>query len=194
MSNQLISFLKYLFLLLMVVLNVTTCFSQSNTKNEHTIEGKLQIDSIWAPVVYLSHIPTFNDMNTMSNEMIIAEAQLDSLGTFKFSTKSLPKQDNLFRLHISKKEAPAASLIIGGKEENHLFFIANSNSSIYISNIDSPVLFKAYHIEGYYPNKSFQSINMIIRSNEYSDSNLSSVKREFATKTTQERTQANCRY
>lgn len=165
---------------LIIILISLNTFSQSNSKNESVIQGKLHLDSIWKPVVYLSHIPTFKEMYTMSREMIFAETNIDSLGYFKFSLKDFPEQDNFYRLHISKKGAPAASLIIGGKEENHIFFIANNKENINIKNTENG-LFKPYQINGYSPNNSLQKVDSIINHVEEHDYSL--VKKEFITKT-----------
>lgn len=157
-------------------------FAQSQSKNESIIQGKLLLDSIWEPVVYLSQIPSFNDMYTMSNEMIIAEASVDSSGYFSFMPNYLPEDDQLFRLHVSKKGAPAASLIIGGKEENHLFLIVSNSNRVDIRNSNKNILFGDIDISGYAPNVGLKEINKIV---SYTDSihfNGSNMKREFVTK------------
>jgi DNA-binding CsgD family transcriptional regulator len=76
-------------------------------------------------------------MYEMSNEMIVAKEKIDSLGSFEFNIDFLPCDENLFRLHIIQKGDSPATLIIGGKDENHLFFIANCNSKIHITS-DTP--------------------------------------------------------
>ena len=169
---------KFDYILLILIVISFKSFSQSNSKNEQVIQGQLQLDSIWNPVAYLSHIPTFKDMNTMSREMIFAQASIDSSGYFMFSSSELPEKDNLYRLHISKKGAPAASLIIGGKEQNHFFFIANKNSTININQISN--LFNSSHINGYYPNLSLKKIDSL--ANYVENVEFSSGKKEFITK------------
>ncbi|RNC86958.1 MAG: LuxR family transcriptional regulator [Winogradskyella sp.] len=171
-------------LLFLIFINSFSCFSQHKTKNEQSqsIKGKLQLDSIWEPVVYLSYISSFKDMYTMSNEIIIAETKVDSSGSFYFSTESFPKEDNLYRLHLSKKESPAASLIIGGKEENHIFLIANKHSEIFIKNKIRDSLFYDYDINGYQPNTDFKSIHTIINNDNLRSPN-SNLKKEFINKT-----------
>ena len=175
---------KYMLSWLTFLLASITCFSQSN--DEPSIKGKLQLDSIWEPVVYLSHIPTFNDMNTMSSRMIIAEAKIDTSGYFSFPTSQLPLEDNLFRIHLSKKGQPATSLIIGGEEENHIFFIANPSSEIHISNADSLGLFGDYDLKGYHPNADLITIDRIIADNETKAASNSLIKREFLENTLNE--------
>ena len=167
------------------LLSIFICFNSfSQSKSEPIIHGKLQLDSIWEPVVYLSHIPTFNDMFTMSNEIIIAETEIDTSGYFAFQTDDLPYRDNFFRLHISKKDAPPASLIIGGNEENHIFLIANSRSTVFIDNTGSVGLFDKYVLKGYEPNDDLETINEIIKLSEQSDTIL--LKKQFVEKTLNE--------
>ncbi len=187
MNNEFNPIRKNNVLRLIFILISLSGFSQSNSKNEPAIQGKLLLDSIWEPVVYLSHIPTFNDMHTMSNEMIIAESEIDTSGFFSFSSNYLPVKDNLFRLHISKKGAPAASMIIGGKEENHIFFITNNKAWINISNEDRNELFKTYTIGGYLPNQRLQEIDQMILNYEAAIDTLSSMKKEFLTKSIHEK-------
>jgi len=49
-------------------------------KKEATISGNLYFDDSWDSIIYLSYIPTYGDMYFMSNDMIIAETVIDSLG------------------------------------------------------------------------------------------------------------------
>ncbi|WP_299224545.1 response regulator transcription factor [uncultured Psychroserpens sp.] len=119
----------------------------------------------------------------MSNEIIIAETTIDNQGSFHFSTKALPSKDKLYRIHLSKKDTPAASLIIGGKEENHIFFIANSNSYVYVENKDKSSLFEGYTIKGYQPNNDLKKIIKMIHQREQSDANDNALKVEFINKT-----------
>jgi len=169
----------------MLLLASVSVWAQSNSQAKAEIRGKILLDSIWHPVVYISHIPTFYDMYTMSNNMIIAESPLDEEGNFHFLTSFLPEKDNLYRLHISKKGAPAASLIIGGKDENHLFFIANNESEIFISNESPTNPVSRFKIEGYRPNDDLRSIDDIVATSE----NLENppVSKEFVSRTINEK-------
>lgn len=93
--------------------------------------------------------------------MIIDKASIDSLGNFSFSTQYLPEDDHLFRIHISKKSDPPASLTIGGKDENHVFFIANRQSKILLNDVGTADFLKDVTVGGYSPNKNFREINEI---------------------------------
>ncbi len=145
------------------------------------------MDSIWARVVYLSQIPTLKDMYTMSNAMIIAEATIDSLGYFSFRPDYLPEEDQLFRVHISKVGAPAASLIIGGSEENHLFLITNKNAGVFIENSEYSDLFEAASVAGYHPSKALVAIDKIARYADSTKFNGSSIKRDFVSRAIDEK-------
>ena len=175
-----------MWLLCLVCTNVT---AQTNDKGNY-LQGNLQLDSVWQSVVYLSHIPTLNDLYTMSNEMIIAESPIDSTGFFSFPIDYLPGEDHLYRLHISKIGAPAASLIIGGDEENHIFLIVNSNSNVQLSNKNPEKPFQEYTVNGYRPNQGLQVINQINDSLNISNATVSSLKREFVSKAVYEKLRA----
>ena len=73
-----------------------------------------------------------NDRFTMSHSFIIDEAEMDSLGNFRFNAKYWPVEDALYRIHIVKREDPVASLIIGGREENFYLFVANRQDSLFL--------------------------------------------------------------
>jgi len=90
--------------------------------------GRLQLDTTWRPIVYLSLIPSFEEMYTVSPDMIVASAQIDTNGYFRLDGDHLPAADHLYRLHVSKKGDPPATIIIGGQEENFLFLILNNSS------------------------------------------------------------------
>lgn len=151
----------------------------TQTKDSNAIEGSILLDSIWNPVIYLSHIPTFKDMFTMSNEMIVAEAAVDEDGNFRFPSEYFPTEDQLYRLHVSKLESPAASLIIGGPEENHFFLIANGTSTVRITDNDTTLPFGKMSITGNRPSVEIQEIDRLA---DYMDSTRfegSIIKGEF---------------
>ncbi|QIA06804.1 helix-turn-helix domain-containing protein [Draconibacterium halophilum] len=126
---------KYFYLI------ITFLSFASLKSNADRIEGKLNVDTTWNRIVYLSLISGFDQLNTMSNQMIIDRAEIDKNGKFSFMTTYLPADNRLYRLHLSKKGDPPASLIIGGKDENHIFLIANSESDIFFNCKPSETLF-----------------------------------------------------
>ena len=137
-------------------------FFSHNLYSQPGIKGKLVIDTtIWAPTGYLSLIPDFDKMYTMSNDLIIDKAVIDATGNFTFNTQYLPNEDVLIRFHVSKKGDLPASLIIGGKDENHFFFIANRNSIITITDTYGSEFLKDIILSGYYPNQTLQNVDMV---------------------------------
>lgn len=139
------------------------CFLSQRTSAQAKIEGHLILDTaIWSPIAYLSLIPDFGQMNTMTVEMIIDQTPINKSGYFNFNTQFLPKEDQLYRIHISKKNDPCASLSIGGKDENHLFFVANRENGIFIRDTSIIDFIKSSVIEGHPANRGFQEINQIL--------------------------------
>ena len=170
--------IKILFGALIFILSLKINTQDYNSK----FEGILKLDSAWNPVAYLSYIGSFNDLNTMSTDMIIAESKIDKNGYFSFSLGFLPEEDKLYRLHISKKDAPAASLIIGGNEENHLFLILSKKSKIKIKAHSFQSLFSKIEIKGDIVNQSISKINEIASYKDSTDFGTSKVRREFIAK------------
>jgi hypothetical protein len=136
--------------------------TNAQNKSIAHISGHLSIDNTWDSIIYLSHISTFDDMYVMSNEMILARTVIDSLGYFKFNLDFLPKQENRYRLHIIKKEDTPATLIIGGKDENHLFLIANCFSNIQLISNSSYPPFRYVTYDNSEENSDFQEISQMV--------------------------------
>lgn len=150
-----------------------TLFAQSE------FNGNIILDSTWNPVIYLSLIPTFDQLNSMSNQMIIESSELDIHGNFSFSTEYLPAGNNIYRIHLSKKGDPPASLIIGGKDENHMFVVANKESSISIKSTDSNTLFGNVQIEKSPQSQLLKEIDKMVLYVDTANFNSSSLKREL---------------
>jgi len=141
---------------------ISPCTSYGQNKSIAHISGNLSIDNSWDSIIYLSHIPTYDDMYVMSNEMILAETVIDSLGNFNFYLDFLPKEEKIYRLHIIKKEDTPATLIIGGKNENHFFLIANCYSNIHLNNNSQDPPFKSVTFKNSIKNNAFQLISQLV--------------------------------
>ena len=128
------------------------CLTASLNSFAAQIKGNINIQDEWMPVVYLSLIQSFDDLNTASFHFLIAEATIDEQGHFQFDSLSLPINDHLYRLHICKKNDPISTIIIGGQEQNHLHFLMNDKSNLNI-NIHS---FYDFDISGHSGNKTLQ--------------------------------------
>jgi DNA-binding CsgD family transcriptional regulator len=126
------------------------------------ITGRVKLDTTkWAPVAYLSIIPDFSQMNTISFSKIIERSSISEDGVFQFQTKLLPVENHLYRIHISKNGDPPASLIIGGKNHNHFFLFAKRNIEIRVYSDSDCSLFQNLIMEGYSYNNSLQEINKL---------------------------------
>ena len=129
---------------------------------QYEINGQLAIDTSWSPVVYLSAIPSFDEMYTVSEDMIVAAGQIDRDGKFKISGGILPEDDRLYRLHVSKKGDPPATIVIGGKDQNHVFLILSRSSHCVIDIEEANSLWGNYEINGCLPNQALATIDKAI--------------------------------
>ncbi len=152
-------------------------YGQDNSGVE--INGRLLLDDSWKPTVYISHIPTFEEMHYMSSAMIIAESKIDSLGYFKFNLDFLPGHENLYRLHAVKKDNNAATLVLGGKDENHLFLAAGGASKIELSGTSSYAPFKNVEFLHSSDNNTLQSLSYMVYLADSVGSESSSSKRSL---------------
>ncbi|MCK9325971.1 MAG: helix-turn-helix transcriptional regulator [Bacteroidales bacterium] len=144
------------------------------------IRGHIHLDTTqWAPVAYLSLIPDFNQLYSISRKLMIQEAIITSSGDFLLDINSLPSEDHLYRIHFSKKDDSPASLIIGGVDENHLFLIANNRSNQRITIESDTRLIGRVRFEGYNPTLALQEINGIVGFLDSLDNFCPDMNREF---------------
>lgn len=151
------------------------------------INGRIDADSTWSPVVYLSIIPSFDQLYSMSNQMIIESSEMDETGWFLFETDYLPVENYIYRIHLSKKGDPPASLIIGGKDENHLFLIANNKCNLLIENQSDESLFGKVDMNGFLPAKMLKEIDEMVLFVDTTNFNSTSLKRELMEKALDEK-------
>lgn len=162
---------------LLFYLTFTFLFGQANENG--VVRGTLPLDKSWKPSIYLSFIPNFDEMYSISNEMIIAETDIDSLGNFEFDISFLPEETKLFRLHIVKNGDSKSSLIIGGIDENHLFLIANRNSFIDIQTELGSSPFRNTIFKKASQNAAFYRITNLIHRRDSIVSTSGASKRKF---------------
>lgn len=165
-------------ILLPTFLSCATLTAQNNT-DKHLIEGHVTLDSIWEPKLYLSYISDFSKMYTMSNSMIIAESEVDASGYFKFNIDFLPKENSLYRIHISKRGTSKVSIIIGGNDENHFFLVANNKSYIKIENQSRIFSNVTFHEDE--KNKILDKVDDIVKLMDSTNFSAPRVKSEFVT-------------
>lgn len=150
------------FRIIILFTGITAGSCLSELSSQPAIHGRIGLDTTrWESAALLSVIPDFTQMHAISNEMIIRESKIGPDGHFIFDLAGLPDEDRLYRIHFRKKGEPRASLIIGGRDENHVFLIANQNSEVEIQVRRSPNLLGRVEFTGYAPNKALQEINRI---------------------------------
>jgi len=163
-----------LFLLCLLTLNASPLSAQAG------ITGRLVLDSsVWEPVAYLSFIPELGQMTAISYKQIIAQSELGPDGSFTFNTELLPKGDQLYRIHVVKKGDPPATLMIGGKEHNHFFFLARRGNQLLMEINPGETIFSDLSMEGYGPNTSLLEIESVIARLNAVDQVASSINRDF---------------
>ncbi|MEM1121773.1 MAG: hypothetical protein AAGJ18_15080 [Bacteroidota bacterium] len=87
---------------------------------DYQITGQINLTSEWSPQIYLSAINDFDDQNVASEDFVINVGEIAADGFFTLEGNNLPSEDRLYRLHVCKKGDPISTIIIGGKEENHV--------------------------------------------------------------------------
>jgi DNA-binding CsgD family transcriptional regulator len=112
---------NWLFLLL-------SCLLWFSSKAAFT--GHIQLDSTWARVAYLALIPNLEESLTLNKDFILEAAPINAVGNYVFKAQFLPETQALYRVHFVKKGDPPATLILGGPNENHFFFIGKKNTPL----------------------------------------------------------------
>lgn len=151
-------------------------FGQSG---ESHISGTIAIDSSWERTVYLSYIPTFDQLYSMSEEMIITRAAIDSLGNFSMETDFLPERLMLYRMHLVKKGDSPGSLIIGGNKENHFFLLAGRSTLLKVNADTAQPPFARLRFAGSTVNEQFYQVTQLVKNTHELASVSTVAKRNF---------------
>ncbi len=139
------------------------CSTSSIVPAQNGIVGKIDLDTtLWAPVAYLSVIPDYHQLNTISYENIVERVAVSENGYYTFASEFLDPDSKLYRIHFSKKDDPAASLILGGRDHNHFFLFAEKGVDIYAESKAGSRLFNQLNLDGYLPNERLQEINEMV--------------------------------
>jgi len=175
---------KIVCLIFSLSLSVLPCFG------EYSIHGNIKISKEWSPKIYLSAINSFNDLNAVSEDFILNMAEIDKDGNFILTGQNIPNDDRLYRLHVCKKGDPIATIMIGGKEQNHCHLALKNNENLVFLGED--FLFQRFKISGNNSNnllkklqeqrifwKKKQPINSKT-SREYNATQLEKYLRQFA--------------
>lgn len=97
---------------------------------QYAIRGTVRLDSTWERTVYLSLIPDLEDMFRCSEHLIMAKSDIRDDGQFVLRGNIFPERPHLVRIHVNKKGDPPATLVIGGKDENHCFLALDKDSRL----------------------------------------------------------------
>jgi len=116
-------------ILLLTLMLARPCIAQ-----QAEISGKLMLDTTWRREVFVCLIPDFNQMYTASDALLIGRTAIDTAGNFmlRFDAHKGPA---LYRLHIIKNGDPVSTLIIGGRDENQVFFISDTAGKTEINHL-----------------------------------------------------------
>jgi DNA-binding CsgD family transcriptional regulator/ElaB/YqjD/DUF883 family membrane-anchored ribosome-binding protein len=145
---------------------------------------------VWESKIYLTHVASFDAMYTVSKDLIIAETDIKTNGTFSFSTSFFPEEEQLYRLHIVKKNDPPTSLSIGGLDENHIFVIASRSSGVTVKSLSKEFPFSKITVTGSNSSVDFQRINVTASYKDSTTINGQVVKPQFIVNTIDERLRA----
>ena len=121
-------------------------FSFYHAIGQVKITGMVHLDDTWNRVIYISEVSSLHEMYQCSEEMIVSSSPINDQGEWELT---VPRQDEekLFRLHISKKDHPPASLIIGGNEENHGFLALGNETFLKYKSKENEYVFSDFSFQ-----------------------------------------------
>ena len=151
LSNFLVNTIKVLSIRFVIIIALLGISLPGGAADIH---GNIILLEGWKPVIYLSQLNSFDDLNTASYHLLIAKADIDEEGNFHFDSLNIPKFDLLYRLHICKEEDPISTIIIGGQEQNHLHLLMNNSSLLNVA-IRS---FHDFDVGGHHGNATLQEL------------------------------------
>ena len=149
------------------------------SQDDGQISGTLLLDGSWERKIYVSYIKTFEKEHAVSNDLIIASADIDNHGNFKIDLENIPNKLSLLRLHVVKKGVSPNSLVIGSRDENFIFLIAKRDSEIQLFNTEEIPIFSNTSIEGADYMKTFNHIKKLSNYPNSIDYDNSLVEKEF---------------
>lgn len=129
---------------------------------QYSVSGRVEIDSSWENTIYLSLIPDQESMYLCSEQLIIAKSPVDREGRFTLKGNLFPDQSHLVRLHLSKRGDPPATLIIGGKEENHGFIALQPKAKLQLKPA-STGLFDHFSVQDDPENRALYQVDSLVQ-------------------------------
>lgn len=100
----------------------------------YVIHGQFKnYSSKWGNKVYFAAIRSINEFQSISPQMQINEAEMDSEGNFKISGTNLPDNLAFYRIYICQKGS--TSQFLHGADHNYIHLLLNNESDVTI-NID----------------------------------------------------------
>lgn len=181
--------LKISIVVLFLLLCCHTKAFPNNIKSGH-ISGTLLLDDSWDRRIYASFIELFEKEYNVSNNLIVASADIDSLGNFKIKLDKIPSAWSLLRLHVVKKGVSRNSLVIGSRNENFYFLIAKRDSEIKLYNsFDTPIFLNA-RVEGTSYMNTFEYIKKLSSYPNSIDYENSLIEKEFIKEVVSEKLKA----
>lgn len=122
------------------------------------LKGKIHLSEDWSPMVYLSVINAFDQLNTASYDFLRYQTEIDEEGYFEFIGLELAEDDLIYRLHICKKGDPVSTILIGGQEENFIHFVMNNRSKLSVIPAEDSESIQHCRVEGHPASKALNQV------------------------------------
>ena len=106
-----------------------------STQAKFTIQGKVNLEGDWQPLIYLAAIDKLNDYYRASADLVIQNAPVQTDGSFIISGNNLPSEPRFYRLYLMKEQNQEydACLYFGMNDHNFIHVILNNESNLVLS-------------------------------------------------------------
>lgn len=124
-------------ILLTIVFNSSCCFAQM-------LNGKLQLNDSWKPIVYLIEVNNYQALFSGSSDNVVDSFFISTEGYFYFSKL---KKNTLYRLNVvPKANNVSGALIQDGSNDNYAFFVTgNENKNLFFTG-NIAKLYRSYRL------------------------------------------------
>jgi len=159
---------KFIFLLLCLCLLFPVI-----GEGKYTIEGKVNLQGDWQPLIYLAAIDKLNDYYRASPDLVIRNAPIQTDGSFILEGDNLPREARFYRLYLMKEQNREydACLYFGLNDHNFIHIVLHNESQLVINAAtDAFSPFGNYGVEGDVTNQLMRQLsNMVYPSIEFYD-------------------------
>ena len=149
--------------------------------NAANINGKIELNDGWQPVLFLASINSPENLNVTSPDFNIAKTFINADGTFSFQNITLPSDPRFYRLYMVKSPNSMVDFNLTG-ERFFIHFILNNSSNLSFSAVTDSTSFIVTSVSGDIRNQQLLNFqNTYFNKKQPLKNDVSKAQKEFLT-------------